>query len=337
LSLEDLKKNDRDSMFKTYDSWPDIAIESFSMKLTKYLEKDIDNIIFAGMGGSGSIGDTISAILSKKNIHVSVVKGYLLPKTISDSTLVVCISASGNTKETLTILDEAKKLGAKIVAFSSGGEMEEYCRKNKLFFQNISMDHSPRASFVRLLYSVLNVLESIIPIEKQDVVDSINELEKTKHIIDSNNLNHSNTSLQLAKWITKLPIIYYPNGLQSAAIRFKNSLQENAKIHVITEEIIESCHNGIVAWDRPSLEVKPVLLRGKGDYIETKKRWNILKEFFDEKNIEYFEIASVEGNILSKIVNLIYILDYASIYHSMLNGIDPTPVDAIDFIKNKLQ
>ena len=33
--------------------------------------------------------------------------------------------------------------------------------------------------------------------------------------------------------------MYYPWGLQSAAIRFKNSLQENSKIHVITEDVIE--------------------------------------------------------------------------------------------------
>ena len=71
MNLDDLEKIDTKSMFKTYDRWPEIAIESFETKFEKFDIKDIDHIVFAGMGGSGSIGDTIQAILSKKNIHVS--------------------------------------------------------------------------------------------------------------------------------------------------------------------------------------------------------------------------------------------------------------------------
>ncbi len=61
-----------------------------------------------------------------------------------------------------------------------------------------------------------------------------------------------------------------------------------------------------------------------------------MKEYFDKESIEYLEINSVEGNILSKIINLIYVLDYASIYHAILNQVDPSPVPAIDFIKERL-
>ena len=49
------------------------------------------------------------------------------------------------------------------------------------------------------------------------------------------------------------------------------------------------------------------------------------------------EINSLEGNILSKIINLIYVLDYASIYHAIINEVNPTPVNAIDFIKSQLK
>ena len=62
---------------------------------------------------------------------------------------------------------------------------------------------------------------------------------------------------------------------------------------------------------------------------------NIKKEFFEDQNIEYKEIISEEGNILTKIISLIYLFDYTSIYHAVINKIDPTPVNAIDFIKNK--
>ena len=106
-------------------------------------------------------------------------------------------------------------------------------------------------------------------------------------------------------------------------------------MHVITEDIIEACHNGIVAWEKNS-NVKPVLIRGKNDYIKTIERWDIIEEFFQEKNIDYKIINSLEGNILSKMVNLIYLLDYSSIYSAVLNNTDPSPVNSIDFIKNRL-
>ena len=73
-------------------------------------------------------------------------------------------------------------------------------------------------------------------------------LEKTRSIINSNNLTSENVSLEIAEWVKQTPVIYYPRGLNSVATRFKNSLQENAKIHVINEELLESCHNGIVPW-----------------------------------------------------------------------------------------
>ena len=149
------------------------------------------------------------------------------------------------------------------------------------------------------------------------------------------NLNDKNPSILLAKWISSTPIIYYPWGLQASAIRFKNSLQENVKLHAITEDVIESCHNGIVAWDEPS-NIKPILIQGDKDYFKTKERWNVLKEFFSLKEIEYYEVINNDENILSKLMNLIYFLDYTTIYKAIMLKRDPTPVEPINFIKRKL-
>ena len=335
MNIRDLEKIDSKKMHQTYDKWPEIAKNGFDNDFKKFDAKGIDHIVFSGMGGSGSIGDVISAILSKEDIHVSNVKGYHLPKTVDSNTLVISTSVSGNTKETLTVLEKAQKTDAKIAVFSSGGMIQKFSKTNNLFFQEISMIHSPRASFPKFLFAILNILKEIIPIKKTHMEEAISSLEITRNNIFSNNLTEDNISLKLAEWIKGIPLIYYPGGLQSAAIRFKNSLQENSKMHVITEELIESCHNGIVAWKINS-KVQPILMRGHNDHIKTIERWNILKEFFKDKKIECFEIESINGNILSKIVNLVYLLDYSSIYHAVLNHIDPSPVNAIDFVKNKL-
>ena len=335
IDIHSLKRYDAQDMHKVYDIWPQIA--------KKYYEEDFDDIdfdeishvVFAGMGGSGTIGDIFSAILSKTNIHVEVIKGYLLPKTVDSKSLVVATSISGNTEETLSVLESAFNLGCNVIAFSDGGKMQKYCEKNKINYRKITMIHSPRASFPIFLFSILRVLEPFLPIEKKDIIDSLNKLEELGKKISSENLNEENPAISLAQKISGVPLIYYPSGLQAAATRFKNSLQENAKMHVIIEDVIEACHNGIVSWNKPT-DVKPILIQGTDDYIKTKERWRIIKEFFEAKNIDYIEINSISGSIFSKLINLIYLLDYSTIYRAALSEIDPTPVESIDFIKKRL-
>jgi glucose/mannose-6-phosphate isomerase len=335
MNLEELEKIDTKKMFGVYDIWPDIAKESYKQEFSKPEFHDIDHIVFAGMGGSGTIGDVFSSILSKNDIHTSVVKGYLLPKTVDENTLVVVTSVSGNTQEPLMVLKNSKNSKAKFIAFSSGGMIKKYALKNEINYQEIKMEHSPRASFPKYVFSMLRTLESVIPVKKSDVLDTISKMEIVRKNIFSNNLNENNIALNLAKWITGTPVLYYPWGLESAAIRFKNSLQENSKLHVMAEDIIEVCHNGIVSWEKNSI-MQPILIQGHDDYSKTKERSKILKEFFNSKQIEYKEISSVKGSIISKIMNLIYLFDYVSIYHSVISGIDPSPVSAINFIKERL-
>jgi glucose/mannose-6-phosphate isomerase len=322
-------------MYKVYDVWPQIAEQSYDSKLDRVDFKNIDHVVFVGMGGSGALGDIFSSILSKTKIHVAVTKGYHLPNTVDMKTLVVTTSISGNTVETLSVLDSARKSACKIIAFSAGGKMEQYCIKHKIEYRNIPYFHSPRASFTGFLYSILRVLGPILPVKHADVKDSILELKKIQKRISSDHLNEKNPSLNLAEWIKGIPLIYYPFGLQAAAIRFKNSLQENTKIHAMAEDVLEASHNGIVAWEKRS-SVQPILLEGQDDYIKTKERWIILKEYFNENKIDYWKISSVKGNILSKLINMIYLLDYSTIYRAVLSKVDPSPINSIDYIKDRL-
>ena len=335
LTKENLEKNDPNGMHTIYDRWAEIARDAYNSDLDSVDFNDIEHVIFSGMGGSGTIGDLFSSILSKTNIHTTVVKGYELPNTIDKNTLVVATSVSGDTVETITTLESATKQNCSVIAFSSGGKMESFCAKNNIEFRKFPQIHSPRASLPRFVYSILKTLNSIIPITKQDITDSLEQLERTHKEISSANLHEKNPSLDLANWINGIPVIYYPQGLETAAVRFKNSLQENAKTHAITENVVENSHNGIVSWENPSSMV-PILIEGKDDHIKTKDRWRILREYFETNNIEYKEILTVDGNILSKIMCLIYMLDYSTIYYSIRLGVNPSPIRSIDFIKERL-
>ena len=136
-----------------------------------------------------------------------------------------------------------------MIAFSSGGKIESFCQKNNIEHRKIPLTHSPRASLPGYVYSILKTLNSIVPISKQEIQNSLTQLHDISKQISSENLNNNNPSLNLASWITGIPIVYYPWGLEASATRFKNSLQENAKTNAMIENVIETSHNGIVSYN----------------------------------------------------------------------------------------
>ena len=215
MDISLLEKYDSRKMYKIYDDWPNLAKKAYDSDLESVNFKNIDHIVFAGMGGSGTIGDLFESILSKTNIHVTLVKGYLLPKTVDENTLVVTTSVSGNTTETLTVLGSTLKLNCQVIAFCGGGKMKQYCIDNDVDFRIIASVHSPRASFVTYVYSILNVLHNILPINENDILYSLDSLFDVGKKISSKNLTCTNPSINLAEKITGIPLIYYPYGLQS--------------------------------------------------------------------------------------------------------------------------
>ena len=320
-------------MHEVYDRWPEMAYDAYNSDLEEIHFENINHIVFAGMGGSGTVGDLFSAILSKTATHVTVTKGYMLPRTVNDDTLIVCTSVSGNTAETTAVVEAASRTGCKIVCFSSGGMIERFCHKNSIQFRRVDLSLNPRSSLPSYIYSTIKTLGPILPISKNDIVESLDILSSMRQEIGTDCLD-SNPSVELARCMRGVLLAYYPWGLQAAAIRFKNSIQENMKMHAMTEDIIEACHNGIVAWERSS-DIMPVIIRGRDDHAKTIERWNVIKEFFEQENITYMEVDSGKGSILSKLISLIYRLDFATIYGAVLQETDPVPVPSIDFVKKR--
>ena len=322
---------DPGGMRRTYDAWPEMAAGAYRDGPDALDMDGINHVVFAGMGGSGALGDLAAALMSGLDMHVSIVKGYNLPRTADADTLVVCSSVSGNTAETLTVLAKAAAASCRTVSFSSGGQMEAYCRRNSLPHHTVETRHSPRASFVSFLYTMISALDRVTKVPRTDVSESIRAMERTRDAVTAEG---PNPARDLAGWLSGMPVVYYPWGFKAAATRFKNSLQENAKTHAMTEDVLEASHNGIVAWESAS-PARPVLIQGPDDDPKTKERWRVFEEYFEARAIPYRTVRAVDGHILTKLVNLIYLLDYTTIYLAGMRGVDPTPVDSIGFVRER--
>ena len=279
-----LEKFDSQRMHKVYDMWPQIALDSFKTRQDEIHFEGIDHIVFAGMGGSGTLGDIIASILSKTGIHTSVIKGYLLPKTVDSDTLVITTSVSGNTQEVLTILKNAQDIGCKkVVAFSSGGKIKDYSMKHAIEFRDIPKTHSPRASFVSFLFSMLSILKPVIPMKDSDVYESIDELKIQNKVISSHNLSESNPAITFGKmdeWNSANILSFRTAGschqVQELYARECERCMQSQK--TLSSRATTASYHG-----REKSNVQPILLEGKDDYYKTKERYGIIKNYFDEK------------------------------------------------------
>lgn len=334
FSRKSLLKLDPQRIIDTYDKWPEIGRQSYENSADTLDIEFFSNITFAGMGGSNSINTVIRSILSENKIPSFNLNGFDFPKYLNSDSLFIATSVSGNTLETLTALDSARKADCQIIAFSEGGKIEEYCKKHGLEHRKVSKFHSPRASFSSFLYSMLRILQPILSVHEKEILDSLNQLFVTKQKIYSKNITDTNPSIDLAWWFPKTPVVYYSKLLEASAVRFRNSFNENAKSHAIANEMTEACHNEIVCWELPTAS-KPMLVRTKNDNKRTAERWDILRGFFEEKEIEYKEIFSNNGNVLSQLVELIYLFDYSTIYYAIKCGVNPSPIVSTEIFKNR--
>ena len=336
LEPEEIQKQDSLSLCLTYDNWPRYCKEAYAMKVD-FDYNDVNQIIFTGMGGSATSGEIISYLFNHEK-PMKIVKGYHLPNGIDNRSLVVASSVSGNTQETLSTLIDAIKYDAKIIGISSGGKLEKLCNANRVRHVNIKMLGLPRATLPYLLYVQLKLIKSLVNITDNQVFDSIRDLERLSRKIRSSNEVEINASKQLAIWmLNSLPVCYCSPSLIPVAIRFTNSLNENAKIHAIFGDIIESLHNSIEPWScKSELGLKPILLPCINDDENVKRRFKIVEDFLASRGYDVYKLPRIGSNLLGNMICLVYFLDYASIYLALLRNIDPSSTPAIDFVKNNL-
>ena len=341
LSIRDIQKIDVQKICLAYERWPTLARESYEEKNEQLDLKNIDHFVFAGMGGSSIPGEIISDwLIDVSDIPIHVIKGFHLPKHVGKNSLLLALSLSGDTEETLSIVDEAIRRGVTIGTLSSGGMLETISEKQGIPFTKVPKVLVPRVSFPFLLYPCARILHesNLLKNNWKEVLNSIIELEKTSRMIMSETSLDNNPAKKIALEIfKKIPLIYGSPLNRSVAIRFKDSLNENAKIHAVTDTLPELCHNEVMGFEEENRGMKhPILLRHHGESVETTIRFEILKNIIESNGYEVNEVWGNGNDRLSKIISTLYILDYVSIYVAVLRGVDPTPTHSIDQLKKDL-
>lgn len=300
------------------------------------------SIIVSGMGGSAIAGDLIRSYL-KDDIQIpfQVQRHYRLPGFIGRRTLVICSSYSGNTEETLSAYDDAMARGARVIAITTGGKLAAKARADGTPLVEIPDGLPPRAAF-GYSFSPLLVIISRLGLcdPKSSEVSRAASTLRAK-VPDYLHSRDNNDALSLARELHgTVPVIYAgPDHLDGVAWRFKGQLCENAKNLAFVNLFPEFNHNEIVGWNLPDrlLEnLAVVILGGKWDHPRIAARMEIVSEYLRSRNRKVIEVHRRFDLGLADILLWVQYVDFVSYYLALLNGVDPTPVKSIDYLKEKL-
>jgi glucose/mannose-6-phosphate isomerase len=286
-------------------------------------------IVFTGMGGSGIVGDVLKLFLEKDGITVPVLslRSYELPPYVREGWLLVAISYSGNTEETLSAADEGIKRGLKVVCVSSGGKLREVAQREGLDFVEIPSNYAPRYAFGFMLSAVMSLFGKKDPIERirKHLEESKGEIKETAYRIAQVIQNY-------------IPIVYSTPLTEPIAFRWKTQVNENSKTLCYTATLPELHHNEVVGLDNPITRnlCHFIILWDPEDHPRVKKRVQITEELLKELGLAPIVLQGKGATLEERLLYLAYLEDWVSFYLAEFYSYDPLPVKVIDRIKGAL-
>lgn len=327
---------DTSNMHKVIMDAPDQLEKGLSLAKNTKIEGNVSNIIICGIGGSALPADILIS-LNKTNIPIYIHRDYNLPSTAGENSLIVCISYSGNTEETISALKEAIAKKLKIIGFSSGGEIESICNKNNILFTKIPSGIQPRCATGYIFSSLIKVLMNSGIIE-----DISSEIMQTIQTLKEINVSLEKEGEKLAKKILKkIPVVYSSNNLKELARIWKIKFNENSKIPAFYNYFPELNHNEMVGYSGlKKLGAKNfhiIILQDTTDHPRILKRMQLTSNVIKKSGAKVEIIHIRDGSFLLKIFSTLLLGDWTSYHLALLQNIDPTPVKIVEEFKEQLK
>ena len=346
ITNSDLKLRDSADMFSILKAFPEQITEAYD--IGNKIEKSVDpvtirNIIITGLGGSAIGGDLVrSYIQNEIEVPVAVNRNYFLPAYAGKDTLVFVSSYSGETEETLSAYNDAKSKGCKIVCVSSGGKLTVIAENDGNLVIKVPRGYQPRCAlafsfFTLLIFLIKNGFIS----DRDGEIKKVIELMKERSLLYTTLDSTGNSAEKISRHLLgKIPILYSSNDLLDIVnLRWRGQFAENAKTLAFGNYFPEMNHNEIVGWQENSEFLRNfaiLYLLDREDNPRIIKRQKVTKEILEKYRGFDIEIESEGKSKLERIFDLVYLGDWVSYYLAILSNVDPTPIEKINLLKNKL-
>lgn len=306
------------------------------------LNFEAENVIFAGMGGS-ALWALLSQTWPGLKVPFEIWRRYDAPAYISDKTLMIVSSYSGNTEETLSALQAGQEAGAYIVVAASGGKLVEIAEENGYPITLLPKASQPRFGALNGLKSLVTILERAGLVNAESAEKTLREASDFLKTEIQNWLPDVPTDKNPAKKLAleiagTSPVIYAGTKMFPAAYKWKISFNENAKNVAWAGEIPEFSHNEFLGWTSHPVD-KPysvIDLRSSFENERIQKRFVVSERLLSGSRPHPHVVEAKGETVLEHLLYLVAFGDFVSLYTALLNGLDPSPVDLIEKMKTAL-
>lgn len=301
-------------------------------------------VLVAGMGGSAIGGDLLQDMAHFQGATRAVFtwRDYGLPAWVDAETLVIASSYSGDTEETLSAFDAALKRGAPVVALTSGGELKRRAQAKGLPTIDITYKGEPRTSLGYSFLAPLALLADLgfLHCTEAEVEQAVCLLEGLASRYGEVVPEETNEAKALARKLWgKVPIVYSAGLLTGVARRWKTDFNENAKTWAFAEALPELDHNAVNAYARPVVARESafvLLLRSSFLSPRLLLRYEATAAILKREGVAHEAVDAPGDGPLAHILGMVYLGSWASYYLALLCGVDPSPVPAIAYLKERL-
>jgi len=303
----------------------------------------VNKVVILGMGGSAIGGDLVASLaVSEAKLPIIVYRGYDLPAFVDAQTLVIASSYSGMTEETLSSFEQALKIDSKKLAVTTGGKLKSMAEEKNVPVFGFDYKAQPRAALAFSFLPILGFLQRLgfLSDKSADVSETVEVLRDLAQKIKEDVPLSGNPAKQLANRLYgHLSVIYGAGILSEVAHRWKTQLNENSKAWAFYEVFPELNHNAVVGYQFPlelANKIMVVLLRSTSLQRRIQLRYQVTCQLLDRAKVGYQIVDGNGTSALSQMMSLVLFGDYTSYYLAILCKIDPSPVKAIDYLKEQL-
>jgi len=302
----------------------------------------ISSVVVLGMGGSGIAGDVLAAVAGPScPVPIVVSKHYECPAFVGPDILVLAISFSGNTEETIDAVHQAVGAGARLVAITAGGHLARIAREWGA--PVVRLDDSipmPRAGIAAVAVPPLLVLEQLGLLDDagQQVDAAVAQMERRRAELGADLGPVTKVARRIGR---TLPIVYGGGALgEVAAWRWKGQFNENPKVASFANRVPELTHNEICGWGQHGDVTRQVfslvLLRHDAEHPQVQRRFELIAEICDEVVNDVIEVRAKGDGQLAQLFDLILLGDLVTLQMASNEDVDPGPVPVLDEIKVRL-
>lgn len=329
---DDYLRFDTKDALHTILSLPHQMREGYELAKNVRLQRPFSRVVVAGMGGSGIAGQLLKMVMDSDEectVPVTVACGYDAPREVDKDTLLVAVTYSGNTEETLSAYKMAVRKGCQSVLVSSGGKAEELASINKHPHVKVPRGLEPRMALGYLFFPLLRIMHDAGVLkagrgEVDDLADSLGRQDLRGQAVELS-----------AKCYERIPLVWADGSFWPVAYRWKTQFNENAKTPAFWHEFSELNHNEIMAFSNRPAGFHAIILSTDRQHRRVAKRIGLTKDIVQRRGVSVTEIG-LKGSLLKQVFSAILLGDLTSYYLALRYETDPSVSAIIEDFKKDL-